>query len=399
MRTWSRILVLFTLAGTLQAVADTPRPAAESVKANMKRVADWQIEHFGDVFDQWKRKVPYAVTEWPSAALYVGMLKWAEIAGDESYYQWMKGLGEKEQWTLFQNRLYEDSVDKRLYLYHADDHCVGQMYIELYRKYKQPEMIAPTIKQFDHIVANPSNVSLEYDGGEYYAGPCSSRWSWCDALFMAPPVLAKLTAETGDPKYLDFMMKEYKVSTDYLFDKEDHLFFRDNRFFDQKPHGKKIFWARGNGWVFTGLTLILPELEKGSEHYNYFLDLYKKMAARMIGLQTDEGYWAMSLLEADRYPAAESSGTGFFCCGLAWGINNGILDRETYEPVVLKAWDALVRCIRPEGKLGYVQQIGSAPGESFPDKTELYGTGAFLAAGAEVYKMMEDAGKGAAGDE
>ena len=40
-----------------------------------------------------------------------------------------------------------------------------------------------------------------------------------------------------------------------------------------------------------------------------------------------------------------------------------------------------------DGMLGYVQPIGAEPGEAYPDKTEVYGVGAFLSAGSEVYKL------------
>ena len=33
------------------------------------------------------------------------------------------------------------------------------------------------------------------------------RWSWADALFMAPPVYAALSKMTKDPKYVTFMQK------------------------------------------------------------------------------------------------------------------------------------------------------------------------------------------------
>lgn len=45
---------------------------------------------------------------------------------------------------------------------------------------------------------------------------------------------------------------------------------------------------------------------------------------------------------ADIYPTPETSGTAFFTDGLAWSINNGLHDRETYEPVVKKAWLSLL---------------------------------------------------------
>ncbi len=365
-----RLLLLLPIFSVLPVMADVP--STDSIKSVMKQVADWQIEHIGEVYDHKYTKRPHHPAAWTSGALYVGMLKWAAMANDDSYYAWMRAIGEQQQWKLNRN------------LYFADDHCVGQMYIELYRKYGAPEMIAPTIAQFDRIMAEPSTNSLVW-----IPKTVPERWSWCDALFMAPPVWAKLSSVTGDAKYRDWMFEEFKTTTDYLYDKEENLYYRDNRFLEKRHNGHKIFWSRGNGWVFGGLTLILPEIPKGSEQHAYFLNRYEKMASKLITIQTKDGYWAMSLLEADTYPTPETSGTAFFCYGLAWGINNGILDRKTYEPAVLKAWDALNRCITPEGMLSYVQPIGASPGEAWPDKTEVYGTGAFLAAGSEVYRLME----------
>ena len=74
------------------------------------------------------------------------------------------------------------------------------------------------------------------------------NWSWCDALFMAPPAWAALSRVTGDPRYSDYAIREYLATQDYLFDKQDKLYYRDSRFFEQRTEfGNKIFWSRGNG--------------------------------------------------------------------------------------------------------------------------------------------------------
>ena len=185
------------------------------------------------------------------------------------------------------------------------------------------------------------------------------------------------------------MFEEYKATTDHLFDPEESLFYRDYRYFERREeNGRKMFWSRGNGWVFGGLALIIDELPPG-EQEDYFVDLFKKMAPAVAALQTSQGHWAMSLLAADLYPTPETSGTAFFTYGLAWGINNGLLDSAQYEPVVMKGWDALVSHITKDGMLGYVQPVGADPGEAWPDKTEVYGTGAFLAAGSEVWRLLD----------
>ena len=48
-----------------------------------------------------------------------------------------------------------------------------------------------------------------------------------------------------------------------------------------------------------------------------------------------------------------------------------------------------IRDIDEDGKLGYVQPIGAEPGEAWPDRTEVYGIGAFLLAGTELLELIE----------
>lgn len=254
---------------------------------------------------------------------------------------------------------------------------------ELYRKYGDKEMIDPTIEQFDFIMYHPSKSVLNWQTPFH-----QDRWNWCDALFMSPPVWAKLYSITGEQKYLDFMVAEFNATTDFLFDKKENLYYRDERYIGELDNGTKIFWGRGNGWVFAGLANILSELDPKSKEYKYFLKIYKKMAKRLLELQTPQGHWAMSLLGQEFYPTPETSGSSFFVFGLAWGINNGILDKASYENPVLKGWKAMTSYINQDGMLGYVQPIGAAPGKAWPDKTEVYGAGAFLSAGSEIYKML-----------
>lgn len=338
------------------------------VKNIMEKVADWQIEHFQYLYSGYDE--PHHPLDWTNGALYVGMIKWASIADNDKYYNWLKDIGEKHAWQLYKRK------------YHADDHTVGQLYIELYRKFKDKKMIEPTKEQFDFIMYHPAQTSLKWESPYH-----QSRWNWCDALFMSPPVWAKLYKITGEEKYLDFMMTEFKATTDFLFDKKENLYYRDERYLSQLDYGTKIFWSRGNGWVFAGLTNIMNELIPKSKEYKYFLKIYKKMAEKLVKIQTPEGHWSMSLLGQAFYPTPETSGSSFYIYGLAWGINNGVLDKATYQPAVTKGWNAMVSHVTENGMLGYVQPIGAAPGKAWADKTEVYGTGAFLSAGSEVYRL------------
>lgn len=246
-------------------------------------------------------------------------------------------------------------------------------------------MIIPTLARTEWIVNHPSEGSFKLVEGDLKT---LERWTWCDALFMAPPVYAKLYMLTGEKKYIKFMNREYKATYDYLFDKEENLFYRDWRYFDKREaNGKKVFWGRGNGWVLGGLVEILKELPKKDKNRKFYEELFVKLATRVAGLQHPDGFWHASLLDPASYPSPETSCTTFIVYSIAYGINEGLLDKEIYLPVMIKGWNALVSAVEPNGKLGYVQQIGADPKKVTRGMTEVYGVGAFLMAGNEIYKM------------
>jgi rhamnogalacturonyl hydrolase YesR len=207
---------------------------------------------------------------------------------------------------------------------------------------------------------------------------------------MGPTVWAKMANATGKKECFEFMDKEFKASTDYLYSKKDSLYFRDSRYFTKKEaNGKPVFWGRGNGWVFAGLPIIISELPENYKNRDYYVEIFKEMAHKLLELQDEKGYWHASMLDPDSYPNPEMSSTAFFVYGMAWGINNGILDKETYLPAVKKGWKAMVESVWPDGKFGWVQPIGQDPKKVTKEITEVYGVGGFLLAGTEVYKLAK----------
>ena len=342
------------------------------IKAVLKAVADWQI----------KTPLTHDPADWTNAALYAGMVEWASISGNSTYYEWLKTISDKNNWSYMRR-------DNPLAKYHADDYCVGQTYLELYRKYGDKKMITPLREYSDQIIRNPAKGSLKFENTDSYWS--TQRWSWCDALFMGPTVWAKMAGITGKKKYLNFMFSEYKATTDYLYDKDEHLWFRDSNYFTKKEaNGEKVFWGRGNGWVFAGLPVIIRELPLKYENRDFFVKIYKEMAARLLSLQSADGFWHASLLDPASYPNPEMSATAFFVYGMAWGVNNGILDRQTYLPAIVKGWKSMVTSVWPDGKVGFIQPIGADPKSVTRDMTEVYGAGGFLMAGTEIIRLIPD---------
>ena len=365
-----KIYLCFALLAFVAVSSAQKLPKKSEVVEIMTSVADWQIA----------QEIRHRPADWTMGALYSGMMEWAKMAEDEKYINWLIDRGDLCKWDKNPRHVSER--------YHADDYAVGMMYLEMYRKKKDPKMKKLIKHHMDYQIANPSSRSMDHNW--WRDERAAQRWTWCDALFMAPTVFAKMYGITGERKYLDFMNKEYRVSTDFLYDHTEHLFYRDSRYFHQRePNGKKMFWGRGNGWVFGGLAIILPELKNSYTEKMWYEKLFTDMAAKIKSTQDKDGYWHASMLDQKSYPNPETSSTGFFVFGLAWGINNGYLPKDEYLPVVLKGWKALCKAVYPDGKLGWVQPIGENPKETKKEMTEVYGVGAFLMAGKEIYQLVK----------
>jgi rhamnogalacturonyl hydrolase YesR len=327
----------------------------KSVRAVMRKVFEWQVAN------------PVVINErnanlWARAAFYAGVMAAHGATGDRRYAEQAARWAEGRGWKLGERPR------------HADDHAPGQTFLELYALRRDPARIEQTRSVIDAMVATPR--------------PGREDWWWCDALFMAPPVLARLHAVTGDRKYLDFLDAMWWDTTDFLYDPSEGLYYRDKNFIGKpNANGRKVFWSRGNGWVMGGTVRVLQHLPQDHPTRARYVRLLKTMAAAVARVQGEDGRWRPSLLDPSEAPVPETSGTGFFCYALAWGVNNGHLDRRTYLPVIRRAWGGLVESVREDGKLGWVQQIGLAPAKVTADDNQEYGSGALLLAGSEMLKL------------
>jgi len=246
-------------------------------------------------------------------------------------------------------------------------------------------MKIPTQARLDWIIANPPTGDIDIAKGR------TERWWWCDALYMAPPIFARLEALTGDKKYMKFAHKEFLATYHHLYDKDEHLFFRDGRYLATKDsNGTKVFWSRGNGWVLGGLAEMLKNLPKQDKKYRPFYEqLFKEMASKVASLQGEDGYWRSNLLNKNSYPMPETSGTGLFTYAMMYGINEGLLPADQYLPVVQKGWDALVKAVDTEGKVGWTQMVAEKPGAVEKKSTRGYSPGSVLMVASELNKYLD----------
>jgi rhamnogalacturonyl hydrolase YesR len=344
---------------------DSPGPLAtglsselkpKAIDAAMKKVADWQVAVAEPHFNK----------QWTFAALYDGLLAASKTTGDSKYRDAVLHFAERSEWTLLDNRFP-----------HADDQAFGQAYLDLYLADRKPIRMADTKAIMDRLIVRPDD-------------PDKLLWWWCDALFMSPPVLLRMYEITHDRKYLDYMDHEWWLTSASLYNQDNHLYFRDSRYFTQKQaNGKPIFWSRGNGWVMGALVNVLSIMPADYPTRPKYVAQFREMAAELAAIQGPDGLWRSGLLDPDAYDLPEVSGSAFFTYGFAYGINEKILDRKTYLPVVEKSWSGMLAHIYADGRLGSIQPIDGQPGKFKPSASYVYGVGGFLLAGSEMHRLAE----------
>ncbi len=352
----------------------SPKLKPKAVSAAMRKVADWQLAQSQPYFTAFDRTRQLDGRIWTWGALYSGFMAASESLGDPKYSNAMRAMGESYHWELSPTES------------DANQQSLAQTYLELYLMDRKPEELAPTQARFDAILARP----------RVEPGPNRRiEWWWCDALFMGPPAWARLYAATGDRKYVAYLDEEWAKTSQQLYDTQAHLYARDATFIDvTEKNGQKVFWSRGEGWVMAGLARTLEYLPKDDAARAMYQTQLQQMAAAVAKLQGPDGLWRSGMLDPAAYDQPEISGSALMTFGIAWGINNGLLDRGVYGPVVKKAWAGMLQHIYADGRLGDIQQTGSAPALFKASSSFNYGVGGYLLAGSEIYKMAGGKPKG-----
>ncbi|GAB6010976.1 glycoside hydrolase family 88 protein [Viscerimonas tarda] len=314
---------------------------------------------------------------WTRGVYYEGLVALHQIYPKDEYYKYMIDWAEFHHWGMRNGNTTRN----------ADDYCCGQIYIDLYKMSPQPEKIRNVKACMDMLVNTPQE----------------DDWSWIDAIQMGMPVLAKLGELTGNTAYYEKMYQMYLFSRNNhggkgLYNPEEGLWWRDADFVPpyKEPNGKNCYWSRGNGWVYAALVRVLETIPAGEAHRKEYVDDFIAMSEALKNCQRTDGFWNSSLHDPGNFGGKEATGTSLFVYGIAWGINNNLLDRETYLPVLLNAWTGLVKeSVQPNGFLGWVQGTGKEPKDGQPlsiskiPDFEDYGAGCFLLAGSEMYKLKD----------
>lgn len=359
------------------------KPSSEEIIKAMSTANDYFMDKFPDPGEDliqppndriWKSNI------WTFGTYAVGLMDFYYNTKDPRILNYIKDWGEKHQWKISTLEMW-------------NDHLAGQTYIQLYEMDKSKTEYYAEVKR---------SIDVFVETGDIEERVFGDNWNWVDASFMAMPLFAQLGNITGNDVYYETMHDLYiNMKNEVgggLYNPEDGLWWRDSTFKPPytEPNGEDCYWSRGNGWVVGALVRSLQFLPDDNPNRAEYQDILKQMCNSLLKVQREDGLWNVSLHDPNNYGGKEVTGSAFFLYGMAWGVNNGLLDANKFTPAIYKGWNTLVNdCMHPNGFLGYVQSTGDEPAtgqpvtyDSVPD-FEDYGLGAFLLAGNEIYKLVK----------
>jgi unsaturated rhamnogalacturonyl hydrolase len=379
----SIILLTIILFSCNQKTKETVvKPGKASIIENMNKANDYFMAKFPDPgvdLVQPPKGIVWKSNIWTWGTYATGAIALLNTTEDAKVLNYLTEWGNAHQWKV-------ETVEM------FNDHLAGQTYIELYQ-------LNPA-KNAHYITDVKKSIDLFINTGDIEGRVFGDNWNWVDASYMAMPLFAQLGALTADSAYYDKMHQLYSNMKNEvgggLYNVEDSLWWRDASFKTPycEPNGEDCYWSRGNGWVIGALVRTLQFLPQDAPNRAEYNKILKEMCETLVQLRRTDGLWNVSLHDPTNFGGKELTGSALFLYGMAWGVNNGLLEAEKFEPVIYKAWNTMVsECMHPTGFLGFVQGTGEQPSSgqpvtfsSMPD-FEDYGLGCFLLAGSEIYKM------------
>lgn len=204
------------------------------------------------------------------------------------------------------------------------------------------------------LVVRAADSGFTGDGSMREFMPLNGGWS--DSLFMDIPILAKAGALTGNRKYFDMAARHFS-SMQQIVRRPDGLY--------RHQASTDAAWGRGNGFPALGLALTLSDFPEDHPQFSAMLRSFQQHMSALARLQDENGMWR----EVVDYPGAypEYSGTTMIATAMLRGIREGWLEASVYQPIVDRAWQAILTRTASNGVLFDVAESTGTRGLTLKD--------------------------------
>lgn len=183
-----------------------------------------------------------------------------------------------------------------------------------------------------------ADMAFDAEGKPLEAMPTHNEMS--DAIFMASPILAHAGRISGEKRYHDQALRNFRFIAG--------LCRRPDGIYRHSPLDEAA-WGRGNGFPALGLALTLQQFPKDHEGYAEMRDALVAHLGALAPHQDSDGMWHQVIDHPDSY--AELTGTAMIAYAIATALEEGWLeDRGEWESRLEAAWSSAKMYVANDGR-------------------------------------------------
>ena len=339
----------------------------------------------------------YRLTSYEWGVTYTGMLEVATATGDQKFKDYtvkrvnfLANVVSAYQKYLKTNKGAVTPVRSVIDPHALDD--AGSIAAAMIKAQRTGEVKAGLRPVIDHYLNYIMIKEFRLKDGTLARNRPQPNTLWLDDLYMSLPAIAQMGVLTGNAKYFDEAVKQYRLFAERMFNPEKGLYMH-GWVQDMDPH-PQFHWARANGWALMTKIELLDALPVNHPGRPYVLKMLKAHVKGLASLQDGTGFWHQLLDRNDSY--LETSATAIYAYCIARAVNKGWLDAKAYGPMALLAWNAVSTKINVSGQVeGTCVGTGMAFDPAFyyyrpVNVFAAHSYGPVLLAGAETYRLLQE---------
>lgn len=338
----------------------------------------------------------FRLTSYEWGVTYLGMLLAAQTTGDAHYKQYVeKRLGFLADIAPAFSRLQQkngrvdDDLMRRMLdpkaLDDAGSMCAAMVKAQLDGS---KSLLRPWI---DNYIGFIMNKEYRLSDGTFARVRPQHNSLWLDDMFMSIPAIVYMGKLTGDVKYYDEAVKQFRQFSSRMFVPETGLY--RHAWIESSTDHPAFYWGRANGWALLTATILLDVLPETYSGRAFVLERFREHIRGLAACQSGQGLWHQLLNRNESYLETSASAIYTYC--FAKAINEKWIDAVAYGPVVQLAWNAIAQKVNVAGQ---VEGTCVGTGMGFDPAYYCYrpvsvyaahGYGPVLLAGAEFYRMRK----------
>ena len=210
-------------------------------------------------------------------------------------------------------------------------------------------------KLADKIYQEYLNIPRTNSGGIAHLARTPELWD--DTIYMIGVFLLEMYKTTGDEKYLDDFVEQFRIHRSKLLDEETGLWVHgwdgndknrcalcgQRNWPDETTRRSQEFWGRGNGWVMVTISNTLKTIPKEHEYWPELAGYLKEMITDLPTLQdSTTGHWyQLPVVPNIEGNFIESSCTAMFGYAILTALQLSIVDDQAYQQSIDLAYKGL----------------------------------------------------------